>query len=147
MRSLRRALLLLGLLSGLLAMHGLAPSGGTDVLATGPHPHPAALFDPADPMSGVAADPVSAAVPTDGPDDAVPGAASLAGSPQRRHDGHGAHLDGMCLGVLLVLLTLALADTAGRNMPAATGLLRRCGPTATAIARPPDLSRLCLLRI
>jgi hypothetical protein len=155
MRLLRRALLLLGLLAGIAAMHGLAPAAGTDVLASGPHQHPEALFAMADPGHGLAAvtaDP--AGMDGEMPGWAVPvsSGSPSSGAPAPGHGGHGSHLEGLCLAVLAggIALLLCLVFL-GRRGPGATAqaLLRRLGAArALPVAlRPPDLARLCVLRI
>lgn len=157
MRLLRRAMLLLGLLAGLVAMHGLAPAAGTDVLAAGPHQHPEALL---------AAGPAHAAGPAlSAPavtDEGMPGGAmrgeampAWSGSPSPGHGGHGSHLDGLCLAVLATsvafLLALALPALLDRRRSgsAVPVLLHRLGHAGTPVPplRPPDLTRLCVLRI
>lgn len=172
MRLLRRALLLLGLLAGLFAMHGLAPAAGTDVLAAGPHQHPVALLAAGPTDAGTAA--LSAPAVTDQgmpgeamrgeamPGGAMPGGAmrgeampARSGSPSPGHGGHGSHLDGLCLAVLAssvaFLLALALPALLGRrgSGSAVPAVLHRLGHAGTSVSplRPPDLARLCVLRI
>ena len=181
MRLPRRALLLLGLLgllTGLFAMHGLAPAAGTDILAAGPHQHPAALLATAGPAHRPADAPVDG--PVDGlapghglaaanaartvtdqrmPDGARPDEAMSAssGAPAPGHGGHGSHLEGLCLAVLAggaaFLLVIALLGGRGSGA-AARESLRRLGAVAPGLTRalapglgPPDLARLCVLRI
>lgn len=155
---LRRALLLLGLLAGLFAMHGLAPAAGTDVLAAGPHQHPEALLAAGPAHGGTAA--LSAPAVTDEgmPGHAMPGEAMppWSGSPSPDHGGHGgSHLDGLCLAVLAssvaFLLALALLALLGRRRSGSTvqALLHRLGHAGTPVSplRLPDPARLCVLRI
>lgn len=159
MRVLRRALLLLGVLAGLFAMHGLAPAAGTDVLAAGPHPHPAVQL-----AAGPAHDPAAApsdlsvigqlmpggAMPIAMQVEAMPGSSS--GSPAPGHGGHGSHLDGLCLAVLAgaAMFMLALALLGRRHLSAAApavGHRLRHARAVTLPPWPPDLARLCVLRI
>lgn len=160
MRLLRRALLLLGLLAGLLAMHGPAPAAGTDVLAAGPHQHPKTLLAaspalPAGPAHGRTGALFAPAITDEGmPGEAMPGEAMPAwsGSPSPGHGGHGAHLDGLCLAVLAsgVAFLLALAVLGRRGSDStAQALPHRLGHADTPVSplRPPDLARLCVLRI
>lgn len=170
MRLLRRALLLLGLLAGLFAMHGLAPAAGTDVLASGPHPHPQTQLAMAGRGHGLAASNADPAV-TDGemPGRAMPAPSGItssdtlssgvlspavlsSGAPAPGHGGHGSHLDGLCLAVLAggIAVLLIVLVVLGRRGPgaAAQALPRRLGVRAMPVVlRPPDLSRLCVLRI
>lgn len=159
MRLLRRALLLLGLLAGLFAMHGLAPAAGTDVLASGPHQHPEAQFAMADPGHGLAAATADLAVMDRGISGrAMPASSGIpsSGAPAPGHGGHGSHLDGLCLAVLAggiaggIALLLCLV-VLGRRSPGATAqtLLRRlrAARAMPVVLRPPDLARLCVLRI
>lgn len=151
MRVLRRALLLLGLLAGLLAMHGLAPTGGTDVLAVGPHQHPATLFAPAGPAHDTdgltAANGMVSGEPM--PGEAMP---ASSGTPTSGHHDHGSHLDGLCLAVLgggvAFLLALAVHGWRGigRTPHALVPLLGHARALASPL-RPPDLTRLCVLRV
>ena len=168
MRLLRRALFLLGLLgllTGLFAMHGLAPAGGTDVLAAGPHQHPAAplaipgpAHGPAHGLAAADVDPTVTGHRMPGhamPVEAMPVEAMSAssGAPALGHGGHGSHLDGLCLAVLAggAVYLLALALLGGRVPGAAVrASLRAARAQASALLsalRPPELVRLCVLRI
>lgn len=150
MRVLRRALLLLGLLGGLLAMHGLAPAGGTDVLAAGPHEHPATLFAPAGPEHVLAAANSNPAVPDEGmPGHMMP---ASSGTPSPGHHDHGSHLDGLCLAVLaggvafLLILAVLGRRGIGRTPQALVPGLGHARALMSPL-RPPDLTRLCVLRV
>jgi len=89
------------------------------------------------------------------PGEVMPGEAMPAwsGSPSPGHGGHGgSHLDGLCLAVLAssVVFLLALAVLGRRGSGStAQALPHRLGHADTPVSplRPPDLARLCVLRI
>lgn len=174
-RLLRRALLLLGVLAGLFAMHCLAPAAGTDVLASGPHQHPQAQFAMAGLGHGPAAataDPAATGgempgrampAPSGSPSSSALSSAALSsgvsssgvsssGAPAPGHGGHGSHLEGLCLAVLAggiaVLMWLVVLGRRGPGAAAQTLLRRlRADRALPVVLRPPDLTRLCVLRI
>ncbi|MDG9717162.1 DUF6153 family protein [Streptomyces sp. DH24] len=140
-----RAVCVLGLLAGVLAMHGLAPGGGTGHGHTGAHSHAhVGGADPVDARPGL-----GAAVEQGHHADPVAVTAPVAGCAHDDGGGHARHADPTCAsgavggGPVLPALVLDPVPAAAR-----ADAVRAYAAEAPDGARaPPSLAELQLLRI